>query len=82
MVYLESELRFRISRNGLFGGVLFGNAQTFSGESGTGLQKIQPGFGTGLRIKINKASRTNLAIDYGFGSQGSKGLFIAVGEYF
>jgi hypothetical protein len=82
MVYLESELRFRISRNGLFGGVLFGNAQTFSGESGTGLQKIQPGFGTGLRIKINKASRTNLAIDYGFGSQGSKGLFISVGEYF
>lgn len=82
MLYAESEFRYRISRNGLLGGVLFANAQSFSGDQGSALQKIQPGFGAGLRIKIKKSSRTNLGIDYGFGTQGSKGLFIAVGEYF
>ena len=82
MLYLESEFRFRISRGGLFGGVLFGNGQSFSAEPGTTLQKIQTGYGAGLRIKIKKESKTNLAIDYGFGAQGSKGLFISVGEYF
>jgi len=82
MLYLESELRYRISRNGLLGGVLFLNAESFSKERGTKLEKVQPGFGAGLRIKIKKTSRTNLGIDYGFGTEGSKGLFITVGEYF
>ena len=82
MVYAESEFRYRISRNGLLGGVLFANAQTFSSEQGSQLEHIQLGMGAGLRIKIKKSSRTNLGIDYGFGAQGSRGLFIAVGEYF
>lgn len=82
MVYGESEYRFKILRNGLLGGVVFANAESFSGAPGTKLQKIQPGWGAGLRVKINKASQTNLAIDYGFGTQGSRGLFITVGELF
>lgn len=82
MVYLESEYRFKITRNGLLGGVAFVNAQSFSGAPGTPLQSIQPGFGPGLRIKLNKVSKTNIAIDYGFGREGSKGLFINVGEVF
>lgn len=82
MVYGESEYRFKILSNGLVGGVVFANAESFSAVRGTRLQKIQPGYGTGLRIKLSKASKTNLAIDYGFGTQGSKGLFITVGELF
>jgi len=82
MVYLESEYRFKITRNGLLGGVAFINAQSFSAAPGSGLQSIQPGFGPGLRIKLNKVSKTNIAIDYGFGREGSKGLFINVGEVF
>ena len=81
-VYAEAEYRFKITRNGLFGGVVFGNAQSFSGAPGTPLQSIQPGYGTGLRIKLNKLSKTNIDIDYGFGRQGSRGLFINVGELF
>ena len=81
-VYAEAEYRFKITRNGLFGGVVFGNAQSFSGAPGTPLQSIQPGYGTGLRIKLNKLSKTNVDIDYGFGRQGSRGLFINVGELF
>lgn len=82
MVYLESEYRFKITRNGLLGGVAFINAESFSGAPGTPLQRIQPGFGPGLRVKLNKVSKTNIAIDYGFGRQGSRGLFINVGEVF
>jgi len=81
-VYAEAEYRFKITRNGLLGGVVFGNAQSFSGAPGTPLQSIQPGYGTGLRIKLNKLSKTNIDIDYGFGRQGSRGLFINVGELF
>ncbi|WP_158826795.1 BamA/TamA family outer membrane protein [Mucilaginibacter lacusdianchii] len=82
MVYLESEYRFRITHNGLLGGVLFANAETLTAQPGTHFQRIQPAIGPGLRLKLNKVSHTNIAIDYGFGRQGSKGLFIDVGEVF
>lgn len=82
MVYAEAEYRFRISANGLIGGVVFANAESFSGRQGTALQTIQPAIGPGLRIKLNKTSKTNITVDYGFGSQGSRGLFIDVGEAF
>ena len=82
MVYLETEYRFKITPNGLIGGVVFVNGESFSAAPGTHLQSIQPGYGPGLRIKLSKVSKTNLDIDYGFGNQGSKGLFLTVGEVF
>lgn len=82
MVYAEAEYRFKILRNGLLGGVVFLNGESLSAAPGTKLQSIQPGFGPGLRIKLSKASKTNLDIDYGFGNQGSNGLFLTVGEVF
>ncbi|GGH03585.1 hypothetical protein [Mucilaginibacter phyllosphaerae] len=82
MVYLESEYRYRITHNGLLGGVAFVNAESFSGAPGTDLQGIQPGYGAGMRIKLNKVSKTNIAVDYGMGNQHSKGVFVTVGEIF
>lgn len=82
MIYAETEYRFNITRNGLLGGVMFLNGQSFSAAPGTKLQSIQPGFGPGLRLKLSKVSKTNLDIDYGFGNQGSRGLFLTVGEVF
>jgi Omp85 superfamily domain len=82
MLYAEAEYRFGITRNGLIGGVVFANAQSFSAAPGTALQSIQPAFGPGIRLKLNKVSKTNIAIDYGFGMQGSHGVFINVGEIF
>jgi hypothetical protein len=82
MVYAETEYRFKIVKNGLLGGVVFLNGQSFSGAEGTKLEPIQLGYGTGLRIKLSKVSKTNLDIDYGFGNQGSRGLFLTVGEVF
>jgi len=82
MIYLEGEYRFKITQNGLLGGVVFLNGESFSAAPGTALQRIQPGYGPGLRLKLNKTSNTNITIDYGFGRQGSNGLFIDVGEAF
>jgi hypothetical protein len=82
MVYLETEYRFVLTHNGLLGGVVFVNAQSFSATQGTKLQGVQPAFGPGIRLKLNKVTKTNIAIDYGIGRQGSRGLFINVGEVF
>lgn len=84
LMYGEFEYRFPISSNGLFGGIVFVNATTASSpESGTELFKIiNPGIGAGLRIKFNKYSRSNIAIDYGRGSDGSSSLFLNLSENF
>ncbi|MFI5162947.1 MAG: hypothetical protein ACHQHN_16820 [Sphingobacteriales bacterium] len=82
MVYGEAEYRYHITSNGLIGGVVFINAESFSAAPGTRLQAVQPAAGPGLRIKLNKVSKTNISIDYGFGTQGSRGLFVNVGELF
>jgi outer membrane protein assembly factor BamA len=82
MSYFESEYRFNISRNGFLGGVLFGNLQYFSPDISAQFQVLSPGYGGGLRIKLNKHSGANLCIDYGFGKDGSRGFFVNLGEVF
>jgi outer membrane protein assembly factor BamA len=89
--YAEVEWRFRITDNGLLGGVLFANAESFSspGFTSTGyvspsvklLEYVQPAAGFGLRILVNRDSRTNLTLDFAFG-QGSWGFWLNAGEYF
>ena len=82
MNYLESEYRFRLTRNGLLGGVVFANMQTYKENLTSGRQVFAPAAGTGIRIKLNKNSGTNLCIDYGVGQNGSQGFFVNLGEVF
>ncbi len=82
MLYLEAEYRFAISRNGLFGAVAFANMQSFSDYPSKRFSKLWPAAGGGIRIKVNKHSNTNIAIDYGIGIDGSKGIFVNLGEVF
>ena len=82
MSYLETEYRFNISRNQLFGGVVFANVQSFSGELSSTYTTLLPGYGAGLRFKINKHSRTNICIDYGIGKNGTGGFYVNLGEVF
>ncbi|HZZ75653.1 MAG TPA: BamA/TamA family outer membrane protein, partial [Puia sp.] len=62
MVYGESEFRLPISRNGLFGAVAFVNATTASNPvTGQDLfNSLAPGYGIGLRIKMNMKDKTNI----------------------
>jgi len=81
-VYAESEYRFGITENGFLGGVIFANIQSLSEGQGKPIQAILPGYGAGIRIKLSKHSNTNIAIDYGIGQGGSKGIFMNLGEVF
>jgi hypothetical protein len=82
MAYLESEYRFGITPNGLLGAVIFANAQSFT-EPATGrYQYLIPGYGGGIRVALNKFSRTNLCLDYAWGQNGSGGFFVNLGEVF
>jgi outer membrane protein assembly factor BamA len=82
MIYGETELRFGITRNGLLGGVIFANATSVANWPDVKFDEIFPGEGVGLRIKFNKYSDVNVCIDYGFGIQGSRGIFFNLGEVF
>jgi len=82
LLYLETEYRFGITENGFIGGVVFANAQSYTEETSGRFEAILPGWGAGIRIKLNKFSKTNLALDYGFGLNGSKGIFANLGEVF
>ena len=82
LVYFETEYRFGITRNGLLGGVIFGNAQSITNYPNGGFSKIIPAGGGGLRVKLNKLNNTTLAFDYGFGISGSKGFVFNINEVF
>jgi hypothetical protein len=82
MVYLESEYRFPLTKNGLLSGVAFVNGQSFSEPTSNQFEAARMGLGTGVRLKLNKRSNTNIAIDYCFGAEGSKGFSVHLGEVF
>lgn len=81
--YSEVEYRFPITRNKFLSGVAFVNMQTANDELGTKLfEQWQPGGGAGLRVLFNKATRTNLCLDYAWGKYGSRGFFLGLNEAF
>ncbi len=81
--YSEIEYRYPILRNQFLSGVVFANVQTANDQMGTKLfQTWQPAAGAGLRLLFNKATRTNLCIDYAFGKFGQHGLFLGLNEAF
>ncbi|GAB3933576.1 hypothetical protein GCM10028827_33190 [Mucilaginibacter myungsuensis] len=81
--YSEVEYRFPITRNKFISGATFFSMQTANDGLGTKLfQKWQPAGGGGLRILFNKATRTNLCLDYAWGKYGSRGFFLGINEAF
>lgn len=83
MIYLSTEFRFPITCNQMFGGTVFTHFTTANNPD-TDVRlfsHIQPAVGVGLRILIDKKSRTNLVIDYAVGNN-SKGFYINAGETF
>ena len=83
LVYGEAEYRFPFKCGGVLSGVLFMNGTT-TDNPGLDLklfESIKVGYGAGLRIMVDKRSRTNLAVDFGFG-QKSFGFYLAASEAF
>jgi hypothetical protein len=84
LVYGEVEYRGTLTGNGLVGMVAFLNATTVTNrQDGERLfDRVALGAGAGLRLLINKRSRTNLCLDIGAGENGSSGVYLAVQEAF
>ncbi len=82
LLYSEVELRFNFTKNGLLGGVVFANTHTVSNNLLKNNLKFHPSYGGGLRFKVNKYSNVNFCIDYGIGTNGSRGFFFDVAEIF
>lgn len=85
MVYTEAEWRFPLQQNKeTFGGTVFVNAASFSSKTTNEplFNKINPGYGVGFRVMINKQNRTTISADYGFGQKGNSGFYLNVNESF
>jgi len=84
LLYGEMEYRSAVTKGGLLGFVAFVNTTTIgSQEAGEKLfDSFAPGAGMGLRVLLNKRSKTNLCTDYGWGKQGSRGFYLAIQEAF
>lgn len=65
LLYFEGEYRTDISRNGFLGAVFFANVSSVSKLNTYYFSQWNPGVGTGLRIKWNKRSNTNVGLDFG-----------------
>jgi hypothetical protein len=80
LAYFETEYRRDITRNGLLGFVVFANFDSAT-QANHNFAYINPAAGTGLRIKFNKKSDTNICLDYGI-SKDYSDLTIGLGEAF
>jgi outer membrane protein assembly factor BamA len=81
MWYAEGEYRRDLTINGLVGYVVFANFNTITGPGNGRFSGPHPAVGGGLRLKFNKRSNTNIAIDYGI-SKGNSGIYFNLGEAF
>lgn len=81
-IYMESEYRWELTRDGLWGMVVFANLTSTTRPDTNTFGPLDPGVGAGLRIKFNKNTDTNLTIDYGWGHDDSRGLFLGMTEVF
>ena len=81
LIYFETEYRRDITANGLLGFVLFANVNSVSQPLTNRFSYWHPAAGTGLRIKFNKSSGTNIALDYGI-SEGYSAILLGLGEAF
>jgi hypothetical protein len=84
LAYGEIEYRGTLTRNGLLGFVAFANTTTIDNPiAGQRLfDAWAPAVGTGLRLLLNKRSRTNLATDYAWGKAGARGFYLGIQEAF
>ncbi len=81
LYYAESEYRRDITTDGLFGFVVFGELATAIEPHTAEFERVHLATGTGLRIKFNKRSASNVGIDFRF-SRAYNTVSIELGEAF
>ena len=81
ILYFESEYRFGLSANGLWGGVAFASVTGPSEYKTQQFVNWHPAGGLGVRMKFNKYSNTNVTFDVGV-SKGFATVYLNIGEAF
>jgi hypothetical protein len=81
-IYTEFEYRFGLTRDGLLGAVAFLNLMATTLPASGQFGKLDPGYGAGLRLKFDKRTATNLAVDYARDRFGDGHLFFGMQEVF
>ncbi|MEJ2113129.1 MAG: BamA/TamA family outer membrane protein [Flavobacteriaceae bacterium] len=83
LAYFETEYRFPITCNQLISGTVFTNFTSASDSDRNIklLEYIQPAFGVGIRILIDKSTRTNLILNQAWGRH-SNAFYLNAGETF
>lgn len=84
LVYGEVEYRVSLRRDGLVGMVGFVNATTVGStfDDEPLFETVAIGGGFGFRLRLQKRSQTNLCLDFGWGRDGSRGVYLALAEAF
>lgn len=81
MLFFESEYRFNLTQNGFLGGVVFVNATSASQYNTQHFIHWQPAAGAGVRLKFNKYTKLNVALDFGFSKEYAS-VYLKIGEVF
>ena len=81
LIYTEAEYRSDLTKDGLLGFTVFANVNTATEPEAYKFAYLHPAAGVGLRIKFNKNSGSNIALDFGI-SKGFKSLTLNLGEAF
>lgn len=81
MLFGEGEYRFNITKNGFVGGVLFSNITSASEYSSQCFKYWKPAAGCGVRLKFNKYTKVNVALDFGV-SKDYASVYLNIGEAF
>ena len=81
LIYGEGEYRREITANGLLGIVVFTNFHSVSEYTSNKFSYWNIAGGAGLRVKFNKISKSNIALDFGF-SKDYWGFYLGLGEVF
>jgi hypothetical protein len=82
MLYVEGEERAPLTPNGLLGLTFFLNLSAFSNPETNQFNTLNPGYGVGLRLKFDKNTDNNVRFDFGWGRDGSHGVYLGLGEAF
>ncbi len=84
MLYMESEYRFPLTANGFLGAVVFINGTTASSnmQSQPLFNSTAVGYGAGLRVKMDKRSRTSIGVDLGMENGNTRRIYFNLQECF
>jgi len=84
LVSFEAEYRAMLMANGLVGLAVFANTATVGDQASSThiFDHWYPGGGIGVRFQLQKRSRTNFTIDFGFGRNGSHAFYVGLMDTF